>query len=229
MSTLNNPTLDERYDDLFVLQHSSRRAGMSTNAYAVLSDEGAVYIDAAVESLLPLIRQVADDGYEPAALLLTHRHVASDGDILETFKQEFDVPIFLHPKDAQHSQAASGIDFRDPTESDLLAAFDIDVQLFSGHTEGHVLIRWHRHGGVLFTGDAAMGPTVQQDENGTERYVRPPFSFSVDDEAIRRGWTDFDVGQLSGVAPYHGMVYLDRSDSIHELMRPLQRSEPTRR
>lgn len=41
----------------------------------------------------------------------------------------------------------------------------------------------------------------------------------MDNEAIRRGWTDFDVGQLSGVAPYHGMVYLDRSDSIHELMR----------
>ena len=94
----------------------------------------------------------------------------------------------------------------------------------SFHTSGHA-----NHSMFWETGDAAMGPTVQQDENGTERYVRPPFSFSVDDEAIRRGWTDFDVGQLSGVAPYHGMVYLDRSDSIHELMRPLQRLEPTRR
>ena len=231
MISSQGPTLTRLYNDLLVLGHSdpgTRRVGMSNNSYAVLSDGGAVYVDAPFEKLLPLVRQIAEEGYYPAALLLTHRHVAAQAEMLGAFEQEFGVPLFLHPVDARHPQAArTGFAFEDPTGSELLGRFGLDVRLFPGHTEGHVLVYWERHGGIVLTGDAAMGTTAEQDRDGLERLIRPPFNFNVDDEQIRRQWEEFDR-PLSGAAPYHGTIYVDRGDTIREILRPLSRSEPTR-
>ena len=58
MTSLAEPTLEKLYDDLYVLQHAdpgARRAGMTTNSYAVLSNDSAVYIDIGSESLRPLV------------------------------------------------------------------------------------------------------------------------------------------------------------------------------
>ena len=231
MASLAEPTLEKLYDDLYVLQHAdpgARRAGMTTNSYAVLSDDSAVYIDVGSESLRPLVNQVTEMGYTPAALLLSHRHVATSSDTLLMFARKFGVPVFLHPVDARNPQAAqSGIEFVDPIENDLLRQFDLEARFFPGHTEGHIVNYWDQHGGVLFTGDAAMGTTIEQDQNGTEHLVRPPIRMTVNDDALRQGWANFD-DHLNGVAPYHGTIYLDRADSMTDLMRPLQRSEPTR-
>ena len=231
MTTLSTPKMIQLYDDFILLRHSdpgAQRGGMYTNSYAVLSDGKAVFVDAPFEELLPFIRQIAKD-YTPAALLLTHRHIAH-AEMLKVFEQEFGVPIFLHPIDAHHPQAAqarqAGITFQDPTKSDLFAPFDLEVQPFPGHTEESILAYWNRHGGVLLTGDAAMGPTVAQADEGMERLIRAPGAFNVDDAGVRRLWETFDK-PVAGVAPFHGTVYVDRKDDIGKLMEPLTRPEPT--
>ena len=63
--------------------------------------------------------------------------------------------------------------------------FDLEARFFPGHTEGHIVNYWDQHGGVLFTGDAAMGTTIEQDQNGTEHFVRPPIRMTVNDDALR--------------------------------------------
>ncbi|CAN5542154.1 hypothetical protein BH24ACT21_BH24ACT21_08910 [soil metagenome] len=231
MSSAYHATLSRPYEDLLVLQHSdpgAREAGMSTNGYAVLSEGEAVYVDTPFEILLPLVRQISDEGNVPAALLLTHRHEAGHVEEINVFEREFGVPVFLHPLDARHPQAAMiGLTFQDPMDSELFGKFGMDVRHFPGHTEGHVVVYLERHGGVLLAGDAAMSTTGQQDQDGLERLIRPPFDFNVDDEQIRWQWETFDL-PLSGVGPFHGTVYPDRENDIREIMRPLTRPEPTR-
>ena len=233
MLSAEEPRLTRFYEDLFMLQHTdplTRQFGRANNSYAVLSGGEAVYVDAPYREILPLVERVSGEGHAPSALVLTHRHVAAQADALEVFQQEYGVPVFLHPIDARHPQAAiTGFTFEDPTGSELLARFDLEVRLFPGHTEGHVIVRWNRHGGVLLTGDATMGTSAGEYEDGIERLVRPPIAFNVDDEGIRRQWIEFDERNesITGVAPFHGNAFIDREGSIREIMRPLQRPEPT--
>ncbi|MDQ3783414.1 MAG: MBL fold metallo-hydrolase [Actinomycetota bacterium] len=216
-------------DDLILLEHTdpgARPAGMSTNAYALLDDGKALLVDAAFDFLRPPTREIADEGYPPAGLLLSHRHLAGNGDMFEAFGEEFGVPIFLHPLDAAHPQAGgAGVKFRDPMESPLFAEFGAEVIHFPGQTEGSVML-YRRRDGLLLAGDSAMGPTNPQTASGVERLIRPPVFTSTDDAQLRRNWIEFDK-PVAHLGPYHGSVYVGRSEAMEELMRPLVREEPT--
>ena len=51
------------------------------------------------------MRQLSDDGYSPAILVLSHRHVVGLGDAIGDLSTEFKIPVLLHPIDAGHEQA----------------------------------------------------------------------------------------------------------------------------
>lgn len=216
-------------DDLILLEHTdpgAQPAGMSTNAYVLLADGKALIVDAAFDYLLPPIREIADRGYPPAGLLLSHRHLAGNGDIFGAFREEFGAPIFLHPLDAAHPQAGgAGVEFRDPMESPLFSEFGAEVIHFPGQTEGSVML-YRRRDGLLLAGDSAMGPTNPQTAGGVERLIRPPVFTSTDDARLRRNWREFD-GPVAHLCPYHGSAYVGRGEEMEELMRPLVREEPT--
>jgi glyoxylase-like metal-dependent hydrolase (beta-lactamase superfamily II) len=215
-------------DDLVWFKHSDRGgepAGLSTNAYALVSDSGALLVDTMFEFLLPTVAQLADRGHSPVGLMLTHRHVASNGDIFSRFVETYPVPLLLHPADAAHPQAkASGVAFGDPHASDLPARFGLEVLDFPGQTEGSIAL-YRERDGLFIAGDAAMGTTTAQAENGLRRLVRPPLHTSVDDAQLRAGWLVFDR-PLRHVAPLHGTPQFDQPDLI-TLMRPLSREAPT--
>ncbi len=217
-------------EDLILLEHDDpggREAGMSTNSYALLTEGKALIVDAAFEYLLPSIQAIAEGGYPPAALLLSHRHLAGNGDLFRAFKEEFDAPIFLHPLDVGHPQASgAGVRFQDPTESPLFAQFGVEVLHFPGQTEGSVML-YRQRDGLLLSGDSAMGTTGPQAAEGMERLIRPPVFTSVDDEGLRQNWLGFERA-VSHLGPLHGSVYVDRAEEIREVMRPLVRDEPTR-
>ena len=199
---------------------------MSTNAYAVLTRGRALLFDANASGLLPLVEILRRDGFEPAGLVLSHRHSAGLGDAVITIAEQYQTPVFLHPIDAQHPQAmAVGLPYENPVGHPLLAEFGTEALHFPGHTAGLVMLYFAAQQ-VLLAADAAMGPTAPQADRGVEYLVRPPITTNVDDDELRRGWLAFDR-PVASVLPYHGTGYLQRRRDLPTIMQSLKRPVPT--
>ena len=86
--------------DIVLIEHSdpgAEAAHISTNTYALLKAGRMLLVDTNVAPLLPFVRQLSDDEFSPAALVITHRHVVGLGDALSDLKTEFKIPLLLHP------------------------------------------------------------------------------------------------------------------------------------
>jgi glyoxylase-like metal-dependent hydrolase (beta-lactamase superfamily II) len=224
------PQMTALREDVILLEHSdpgARGAQLSTNAYAVLRPGRSLLIDANFSGLMPFARQLADRGFVPAALVLSHRHVAGTGDAVRALATEYKMPVFMHPTDARHPQAATPrVRYENPMGHALLSEFGLEVIHFPGHTSGHIALYQGANGGVLFTGDGAMGPTAVQSGSGVEHLVRPPADLSTDDMQLREQWLSFSR-PLTTVLPYHGTGYVDRGSDLARIMAPLTREQPT--
>ena len=225
------PQMTRLRPDIVLIEYSdagAEEAHLSTNTYALLSASRMLLVDTNVSSLLPFVRQLSDDGYSPAALVLSHRHVVGLGDAIGDISTEFKIPVLLHPIDASHQQAlTSGIQFENPVGHPVLGEFGFEAVLFHGQTAGSIVLYSTKHGGLLLTGDSAMGTTADQAKASLERLVRPPIETSVDDAELRRQWLAFHR-PVATVLPFHGTGYVDRpATDLASIMRPLVRSEPT--
>jgi hypothetical protein len=115
---MSQPEMTHLRPDIVLIEHSdlgAEEVHISTNTYALLNAGRMLLVDTNVSHLLPFVRQLSDDGFSPAALVITHRHVVGLGDALNDLKSEFKIPLLLHPINARHRQAlASGIAFENP-------------------------------------------------------------------------------------------------------------------
>jgi glyoxylase-like metal-dependent hydrolase (beta-lactamase superfamily II) len=227
----SQPQMTHLRPDIILIEHSdpgAEEVHISTNTYALLNAGRMLLVDTNVSHLLPFVRQLSDDGFSPAALVITHRHVVGLGDALSDLKTEFKIPLLLHPIDANHKQAAStGIPFKNPIGHWVLREFGFDALLFPGQTAGSIMLYSTNNGGLLLTGDSATGTSADQAKGGLERLVRPPIETSVDDAELRRQWITFDR-PVATVLPFHGTGYVIRSAAdLASIMRPLVRPEPT--
>jgi glyoxylase-like metal-dependent hydrolase (beta-lactamase superfamily II) len=217
-------------DDVVLIEHSdpgARQAQLSTNTYAVLRNGRALLIDTNFSPLMPFVRELATRGFTPAALVISHRHVAGTGDAVRALANEFKMPVLMHPWDAGHPQATvTKVPYEDPINHPLLAEFGLEAIHFPGHTSGHIALYSAEKGGLLFTGDAAMGTTADQAGAGIERLIRPPAGLSTDDAELRKQWLSF-TRPVATVLPYHGTGYVDRGADIARIMAPLTREQPT--
>jgi glyoxylase-like metal-dependent hydrolase (beta-lactamase superfamily II) len=228
---MSKPQMTRLRPDIVLIEYSdtgAEEAHLSTNTYALVNAGRMLLLDTNVSSLLPYVRQLSDDGYSPAALVLSHRHVVGLGDAIGDLSTEFKIPVLLHPIDAVHQQAvASGIQFENPVGHPILGEFGFEAVLFPGQTAGSIVLHTTKRGGLLLTGDSAMGTTADQAKAGLERLVRPPVETSVDDAELREQWLAFDR-PVATVLPFHGTGYIDRQAAdIASIMHPLVRPEPT--
>jgi len=228
---MSQPQMTHLRPEIVLIEHSDPGAEdvhLSTNTYALLNAGRMLLVDTNVSHLLPFVRQLSDDGFSPAALVITHRHVVGLGDALSDLKTEFKIPLLLHPIDAKHKQAlAAGLPFENPVGHPVLRDFGFDALLFPGQTAGSIMLYSTSNGGLLLTGDSASGTSADQAKAGSERLIRPPIDTSVDDAELRRQWLAFDR-QVATVLPFHGTGYIDRSAAdLASIMRPLVRSEST--
>lgn len=212
MSAENSRAL---YDDLLLLSGGASEADRA-NGYAILARGRMLLVDTVFRQQLVAVRALRDAGYAPAALVLTHRHAAAQANALRALDAELRIPVYLHPADAVHPQARNKeIPFRDPTGADaVLASFGVRAIHFPGHTEGHVVLHWATHGGVLFAGNCAAGGAAPGEP------ARPPAAFSHDDERLRRGWASFHLPTAS-LCPFHGAPLLDRSADMPRFLAAL--------
>ena len=186
------------------------------NSYAILREGRSILFDAAFSWTVDGIARLADDGRPPAALVLSHRNVVGSADALDEVRARFDVPVFLHPADAAHEEAASaGIEFADPMHSDLLGGAGITAMHVPGHTAGSVMLWIEDAGGVLLAGDCAVGPGPEQggdDPDHEPRLQRP----KMDEEAERAfipAWHAAVASHpVAAILPLHGRWY--RKDEV---------------
>jgi len=212
--------------NLYYIKHTDPgavKAGMATNTFIIINSGKALIMDASNYYLSGPIKQVIGSELEVAGFIYSHSHVVANGNYIPAFKKEFDVPFFLHPKDQVYF---NGFEFTDPVNHPLLNDFNIEVLHFPGHTPGHIMLYNSENGGLLLTGDAAMGPTDEQTNNGIERLIRVPARLSYDDELIRQNWLHFNK-QVAHVAPYHGSIYINKQASLAQIMSSLTRVEIT--
>ena len=175
--------------DIVLIEYSdpgAEEAHLSTNSYALLNIGRMLLVDTNVSSLLPFVAVALMTGFHQPALVITHRHVIGLGDALSDLKTEFKIPLLLHPIDAKHKQALSaGIPFENPVGHPVLREFGFEALLFPGQTAGSIMLYSTNNGGLLLTGDSAMGTTAEQAKAGLERLIRPPIETSVDDAELR--------------------------------------------
>ena len=222
-----SPETQKLFDDLLLLPQEGAQTGPTgrpPNSFALLIDGHSILFDAPYSWAVPAVRRLRDEGYPPAALVLSHSNVAGQGDAFDVMTEEFGVPGLLHPADAAASESRrAGVEFADPLQSDILAGAGLEVLHFPGHTEGSIVLYWAEHGGVVLAGDSAVAPGPQQGLD-PPRLVRAPSMNAEADQGLQEHWRDFDK-PLRTVCPLHGATYVDRDD-LEEIMRPLIEGEP---
>ena len=185
-------------------------------------------VDTNNSCLLPFVRRLSNDGFSPAALVISHRHVVGFGDTLNDPRTEFKIPMLLHPIYASHKQAqASGLLFENPIGHPVHSEFGFEALLFPGQTAGSIMLYSTNNVGLLITGDSASRTSATQAKAGLERLIRPPIDTSEDDAELRRQWLAVNR-PIATVLPYHGTGYIDRpAADLGSIMQPLVRSGPT--
>ena len=222
-----SPKSQYLYDDLVFLPQEGAvtgGTGRPPNSYALLFEDYSVLLDAPYSWVLAGMRELDDKGHPPRVLVLSHRNVAGQGDAYETLKQDYNLPILLHPDDASHPEAKrAGTEFGNPVENEVLQVAGLEVIHFPGHTEGSIMLYWPSHGGVLFAGDCAVGPGPRQNPE-PPRLERSPGPTEAMTERLAEQWRAFDK-PLRAVCPLHGTIYQDRDD-LADIMRPLSEEPP---
>lgn len=118
------------FEDLLLLPQagaSTGPTGRSPNSYALLLDGSSVLFDAPYRRLLSALQRLQDAGHPPVALVLSHYHVANQGDAYDALAEEFNLPILLHPADMVRASTV-GVAFGDPRASETLAAAGLDIR-----------------------------------------------------------------------------------------------------
>jgi glyoxylase-like metal-dependent hydrolase (beta-lactamase superfamily II) len=217
--------------NLFYIKHSdpgALRMGMSTNTYVLASNERALLIDPLFDYLLQPINEILSKGFSLSGILFTHRHLVSNGNFLYGLTNKYNVPLFLHSADQRYLKIRGlNYAFENPVEHPLTKEFDIEVIHFPGHTEGSIIIYQKQNGGLLMTGDAAVGPSEKQIQNGQVQLVRPSLNLSINDNQLRADWEQFNL-LFAHVAPFHGGVIINMADKREEFLHSLQSPYPTK-
>ncbi len=221
-----SPKAQYLYDDLVLLPQAGATTGSGRppNSFAVLFEGYSVLFDAPYNWTLGGIHKLAEEGYPPKVLVLSHRNVAGQGDAYGALRETYGVLILLHPADASHPEAKqAGVEFDDPVTDEVLEEAGLEPIHFPGHTAGSVILYWSAHGGVLLAGDCAVGPGPRQDQEPL-RLERSPGPTEAMTERLAEQWRVFDK-PLRTVCPLHGTVYKDRDD-LADIMRPLSEEPP---
>lgn len=182
------------------------------NSYAILRDGYSILFDAGYPWALDGIARFAEEGYPPHALVLSHRDTARAADALDTIRSTYDIPILLNPLDANDTEVhATGIAFQDPVTAPVLREANIDCLPLPGHTPGSIMLYLENEGGIVLTGDCAVGPGPEQGagEPDAEPQLQRTLMSEEDERVFIPAWHKAMASlPVAAVLPLHGQCYL---------------------
>lgn len=207
---------------MFRLPSNKKRFAQS---YAILRNGKMLLIDAVHRVTKKAVEKWLET-HQASGLILTQRDliIQSFASLEEVSDWLDDIPIFIHPQDAGSNRA------RNPMEANgILGDFDISIIHAPGYSPGSIMIYDHLKGGTLFTGNAAIGKPLEDEQAS---FTRPLIQLNKDekvkDEMLRNVWKKFDK-PLRNICPLHGMPALDIEDPT-SFLQALRREDPyTRR
>src|SRR6266496_3776428 len=89
---MSHPQMTHLRPDIVLIEYSDPGAEavhISTNTFALMNAGRMLLVDTNVTPLLPFVRQLSNEGFSPAAMVITHRHVVGAGDALSDLQTEF--------------------------------------------------------------------------------------------------------------------------------------------
>jgi glyoxylase-like metal-dependent hydrolase (beta-lactamase superfamily II) len=186
-------------------QHGARTGptGRPPNSYAVLLDGRSILFDAPFSWCLPDLDALAADGCPPEVMILSHAHLVAQGDAFEQLIAARRLPIVLHPADRGPDAAAV-------LRGAFLGLHDVAMpdgarlMHLPGHTPGSIMLYLPMEGGIVLTGDCAVGPAPG--EAGPLRRPRLPREVYP---GFAQAWMTFvHTTPVSAVLPLHGAPLL---------------------
>ncbi len=154
--------------------HLIESGPVDTIGYLVADETAreALIIDVPMESREAMKRLLAEHGYTPVGIVLTHGHFDHVGDAA-ALARDLQVPVYIHPLDAPMLEHPSALfpELRFQVEGmhtdslleggDVLECGRLRLRVIHapGHTPGHVVLYEMREG-VLFSGDVLFHSSV---------------------------------------------------------------------
>ncbi len=184
--------------------------GRPLNSFAVLRPGHSILLDAAYSWCIDGIRELAERGHPPRAMVLSHRNTAGSGDAFARFRSDFDAPVLLHPNDQRHEEAREAGPYVDPVGHQALDEAGIRVIHMPGHTDGSIILHVEDEGGILLAGDSAVAPGPEQDTR-PPRLERPTMPGAAKERFIAEWKAIWEHVRPDAILPLHGHCYL-RSD-----------------
>ena len=196
------------------------------NSWAILREGRSILLDAPVSWAMEGIAALAAAGHPPAAHVLSHRDIAGSGDAFDAFADAYDAPFLMHPEDqAEDAPRKLSVPLNDPMASDVLRDAGIETIHIPGHSPGSIMLYSAEAGGILLTGDAAVGPGPEQSDR-TPRLERPKGADA--DRRFLRIWHDVAARPLAAVLPLHGEGYrrADHPERFDAIVANIWEGEP---
>jgi glyoxylase-like metal-dependent hydrolase (beta-lactamase superfamily II) len=192
--------------------------GQPTNCY-IVGDDPVVVVDPGSEPGIELVPKVLAERGSPTvqAILLTHAH-PDHAIATPTLRRELNVPVMLHPDNAQifwdHFSLDDVDEFIDPAKSMCVDGLEFELLLTPGHAPGHISL-FHRPSGTMIAGDLVSG-------NGTIGVFPPTGNMVEYLDSLRRA----RACNPRYLLPGHGPV-IDDPEALfkHYLQRRMEREE----
>lgn len=187
----------DRFGNTYAIRHTNRTE--------------IVLIDAVLPENKKALQGFLKKGYKISAVLLTSGEVLEKSYApIEQIKKDLKgAPVFIHPLDMQGQEK----ELKDITSKpQVFKHFDISIYPFPGGTGGSVLIRSGLNGGMLFTGDSAIGSPYEDDSYSFER---PSLNDETEDFGLAESWKNFE-DDFEHFLPRHGKPQFELEEETRD-------------
>lgn len=196
-----------RYGNMYIIKHPTRKS--------------LLLIDAVRPESKNALNDFMATGYSIDSVLLTHSDLIGQayGSLDEISTNLGGTSIYIHPNDIKSRWE----DARDiMSAASQFSDYKIEVHHFPGHTPGSSIIYSGLNGGMVFSGDSAVGSNYEKEEY---YFDRPP---NKADDGLRECWSNFEK-DFQHFLPLHGKPEFTISRKRRErILQNLSKEEPTK-
>lgn len=157
---IHTGSFQELLPEIFLIKGAKNRRGFD-QAYAIIKGKEVLLIDAVEETYREATSYLLKNGYSIKAILITGKGVLEDAyaNLQILAEDSGGAEIYMHPEISSQDFATRELTGKDQ----LLNSFELEAYVLPGK-EGQVVLYSTQHGGILFTGDSALGSDYGSDE-----------------------------------------------------------------